>query len=370
MRVERHNVDIDALRGIAIILVVSYHMAAVGYIPSAVSTMLANFNGSFGVDLFFLVSGFLVSASLMKILESNSGSFRKAISIYFARRWFRTIIPAAIWVVIWTVLSFLTDGFGEPVKNLNHAVAAVLQWAHLFLYFECVKGNGCGLFGYYWSLSLEEWFYVVLPVLFLCLRMKAMLTVIAGILLVLFALAFVGWSMWGILRIEPMLVGVVIYLTRTKLLVLAERLGRRKWVRWVLPILLLSSMYLTAHCFGKAYVAIVTSCALLFVLSLPDKGYLMGRQTSIMLSVVGKVSFSIYLVHVPLIWLVSHLYEGYSGFGAMLLANGFLFSIIALASFVSYRYLELPSRKLGYRIGEYIEYRSVGVILDEKERLY
>lgn len=366
MRVERHNVDIDALRGIAIILVVSYHMAAVGYIPSVLSAILADFNGSFGVDLFFLVSGFLVSASLMRILETNSGSFREAVSVYFARRWFRTIIPAAIWVVVWTVLSFLTEGFGDPVKNFNHAVAAVFQWAHLFLYIECVKSDGCGLFGYYWSLSLEEWFYVVLPVLFLCLRLKAMLAVVVVLLIVLFCLAFVGWSMWGIFRIEPMLVGVVIYLKRAQLLDLAERLGERKWVRWVLPILLLSSMYLTAHFFGKAYVVIVASCALLFIFSLPDKGYLMGRQTSAMLSVVGKVSFSIYLVHVPLIWLVSCLYEGYSGFGAKLLANGFLFSTIALASFVSYRYLELPSRNLGYRIGEYIESRSDRVIVDQK----
>lgn len=366
MRVERHNVDIDALRGIAIILVVSYHMAAVGYIPSLLSEILADFNGSFGVDLFFLVSGFLVTASLMKILEANAGSFRASVSVYFARRWFRTIIPAAIWVVIWTALSFLTDGFGDPVKNLNHAVSAVFQWAHLFLYFECVKGDGCGLFGYYWSLSLEEWFYLVLPVLFLYLRLKAMLVVIVAVLIVLFTLAFVGWSMWGVLRIEPMLVGVVIYLKRAHLLSLAEGVGERKWMRWVLPILLLSSMYMTAHFFGKAYIAIVASCALLFVFSLPDKGYLMGRQASLIFSVVGKVSFSIYLVHVPLIWLVSHMYKGYGGFGAMLLANGFLFSTIALASFVSYRYLELPSRNFGYRIGELIESRSVRIMQDQK----
>lgn len=249
MRVERHNVDIDALRGIAIILVVSYHMAAVGYIPSVISAILADFNGSFGVDLFFLVSGYLVSASLMRVLESDFGSFRKVISVYFARRWFRTIVPAATWVVIWTALSFLTDGFGDSVKNLNHAVAAIFQWAHLFLYFECVKADGCGLFGYYWSLSLEEWFYVVLPVLFLCFRLKAMFVVIVVLLIVLFALAFMDWSMWGIFRIEPMLVGVLIYLKRAQLLILAERLGGRKWVRWVLPVLLLSSMYMTAHFF-------------------------------------------------------------------------------------------------------------------------
>jgi peptidoglycan/LPS O-acetylase OafA/YrhL len=351
----RHNKDVDVLRGLAIVLVVSYHMAAVSFVPDFVKVFLANFNGSFGVDLFFAISGFLVSASLSRALSAGLRDTASVLRVYFARRWFRTILPAAVWVAVWTFLSYVTPFFGDFSKNLNHATAAIFQWAHIFLYVECVRNNGCGIFGYYWSLSLEEWFYLLLPLFFIVFRGRVACALISVMLLVLFCLAFQGWSMWGIFRIEPMLCGVLVYYFRIPLAKWAEKVGRFSWLWVFVSAVLLSCMYATAHFFGEAYFLIVLGCLFFLVMSLPDKGYLVHRRLGSLLGRIGKVSFSIYLVHVPLIWFVSYLYEGYSGWLSMLLFNGFLFVSIKVVSAASFRWLELPSRDLGYLVSARLE---------------
>jgi len=207
MKEGKYNRDIDVLRGMAIMLVVSYHMAAVAFIPEALKSFLALFNGSFGVDLFFVISGFLVSSSLSRALNAGLQDNFSVLRVYFARRWFRTIVPAVVWVVFWSGLSYLTPWFGDFSKNAHHALAAIFQWAHIFLYVECVKGDGCGIFGYYWSLSLEEWFYLLLPLFFIVVRGRSLYALIGTILVVLFYLAYQGWAMWGYFVFSPCFAG-------------------------------------------------------------------------------------------------------------------------------------------------------------------
>ncbi|WP_248744750.1 MULTISPECIES: acyltransferase [unclassified Pseudomonas] len=351
----RHNRDVDVLRGLAIVLVVSYHMAAVSYLPESIKFLLAIFNGSFGVDLFFVISGFLVSSSLARALNARMQGITSVLRVYFARRWFRTILPAIVWVVIWTLLSFVTPYFGIFSNNFHHAVSAVFQWAHIFLYVECVKGDGCGLFGYYWSLSLEEWFYLLLPLFFIVIKGRAVCIVISLLLVALFYLAFQGWPLWGVFRIEPMLCGILVYYFRVPLI---QWISSRSYIKFfwcVVPVLLLVCMYATANFFGKAYVLIVLSCVFLLVISLPDKGCLMPQRAARLFESAGKFSFSIYLVHVPLIWFVGRLYEGYSGWIAIFFFNSLLFLLVWGLSAASFRWLELPSRNVGYWVSRKLE---------------
>ncbi|MDD0970034.1 MULTISPECIES: acyltransferase family protein [Pseudomonas] len=357
MKEGKYNRDIDVLRGMAIMLVVSYHMAAVAFIPEALKSFLALFNGSFGVDLFFVISGFLVSSSLSRALNAGLQDNFSVLRVYFARRWFRTIVPAVVWVVFWTGLSYLTPWFGDFSKNAHHALAAIFQWAHIFLYVECVKADGCGIFGYYWSLSLEEWFYLLLPLFFIVVRGRALYALIGTMLVVLFYLAFQGWPMWGIFRIEPMLCGVLVYHFRVPLTGWACEI-RRRWSSWLfVPLVILACMYATAHFFGKAYFFIVLGCVALLVLSLPDKGSLMPRRLAVIFARVGELSFSIYLVHIPLIWMVGYFYVGHAGAISMLVFNGVLFLLIGVFSVFSFRWLELPSRNLGYQLSSKLELR-------------
>ncbi|VVO29735.1 O-acetyltransferase OatA [Pseudomonas fluorescens] len=357
MKEGKYNRDIDVLRGMAIMLVVSYHMAAVAFIPEALKSFLALFNGSFGVDLFFVISGFLVSSSLSRALNSGLQDNFSVLRVYFARRWFRTIVPAVVWVVFWTGLSYLTPWFGDFSKNAHHALAATFQWAHIFLYVECVKGDGCGIFGYYWSLSLEEWFYLLLPLFFIVVRGRALYALISVMLVVLFYLAYQGWAMWGVFRIQPMLCGVLVYYFRAPLTEWASKVSHR-WSSWSFVLLVvLACMYATAHFFGRAYFFIVLGCVSLLVLSLPDKGSLMPRGLAMLFARIGELSFSIYLVHIPLIWLVGYFYAGHAGAISMLLFNCALFLLIGLFSVLSFRWLELPSRNLGYQVSSKLELR-------------
>jgi peptidoglycan/LPS O-acetylase OafA/YrhL len=148
--------DIEGLRAVAVLLVVLYHAALFGVT-----------GGWVGVDVFFVISGFVITGLL---LRERQGTERIGILAFYARRC-RRILPAALLVILVVVL----------VTNLalGHAYGSYTaddgRWNALFLanfHAEALiahpsSARGLALLGPYWSLSVEEQFYFVYPLLFL-----------------------------------------------------------------------------------------------------------------------------------------------------------------------------------------------------------
>ena len=146
--------DIQGLRGIAILLVMLYHSGVA--VP----------NGYMGVDVFFVISGYVITASILRELE-NTG--RVSLVDFFFRR-AKRLLPA-LGIVIVSVLiasSLLQSPFFDQEVTAKTAVAAIAFVANLYFlnqnssYFERPAETN-PLF-HTWSLSVEEQFYLCFPI--------------------------------------------------------------------------------------------------------------------------------------------------------------------------------------------------------------
>ncbi|MDC7711140.1 acyltransferase family protein [Vogesella indigofera] len=148
--------DIDGLRALAVIAVVAYHAGIPG------------FSGGFvGVDVFFVISGYLISGLLLNEMEATG---KVDLLAFYARR-IRRILPMLLLVVATTLLLALLL-FPDDQKRIGRSVTSVFFFFsnHYILnkagdYFE--PGTDLVPFLHTWSLAVEEQFYFVWPLLFL-----------------------------------------------------------------------------------------------------------------------------------------------------------------------------------------------------------
>jgi peptidoglycan/LPS O-acetylase OafA/YrhL len=158
----RHSPALDGLRGLALVLVLVYHFTGVGGpLPGGWS----------GVDVFFVLSGFLITALL---LDERRLHGRVALGRFYARRGLRLLPALLVMLAVWsclllvfhdsTWLGAVPNGAkqGQPVDvlpALGH-VALVLTYGINWLH---ALAHGWAPLGHLWSLAIEEQFYLVWP---------------------------------------------------------------------------------------------------------------------------------------------------------------------------------------------------------------
>jgi peptidoglycan/LPS O-acetylase OafA/YrhL len=148
--------DIEGLRGIAVSLVVLFHAGLL----SGAATQLTG--GFIGVDLFFVVSGFLITGLLIRERERNG---KISFARFYARR-VRRILPAAMVVLLVTIVAAnaLVNLVDRPSVMQDAAAAALsvanIRFAMTTDYFHPVSFSP---FLHYWSLGVEEQFYFIWP---------------------------------------------------------------------------------------------------------------------------------------------------------------------------------------------------------------
>ena len=142
---------LDLMRALAIIFVVNSH-----------GSMLEKANTDFpwirllnGVELFFVLSGFLIGGILLKTFENNKSFGIKTIGNFWIRRWFRTL--PNYYIVL--VLNIIVVYFGIIKEDFSQ-----FNWK-FFLFLHNFSGPFVGFFWESWSLSIEEWFYLLFPII-------------------------------------------------------------------------------------------------------------------------------------------------------------------------------------------------------------
>ena len=155
--------DIQGLRALAVVLVLLEH-AGLPFTPG----------GFIGVDVFFVISGFLISGHLVESLRAD-GSDRASASFYAARA--RRILPAALVTILATaVAAFVLVSPLRLIEILQDAVASALSVPNLLFAVretDYLAGTAPSPFQHFWSLGVEEQFYLVWPALLLAVFLIA-----------------------------------------------------------------------------------------------------------------------------------------------------------------------------------------------------
>ncbi|MCB2087035.1 MAG: acyltransferase [Sphingomonadaceae bacterium] len=332
--------EIDGLRAVAVLAVVFYHAG------------LGPFSGGFaGVDVFFVISGYLICSLVLADLDSGRFSF-----LGFWERRARRIFPA---LVVMTLVSFalgLILLFPGDLARLGSSMAGVATFLSNFIF---ARHSG----GYFdvasefkplmhtWSLAVEEQFYLIFPPLVFALwkwARRAILPLFA--LLLVTSLALAQWLVpaspdsaffYTHLRAWELLAGVVI--------AIALRHHANRPAGWVSDmgaaaglLLIFGTFFLldnTAPFPAMIGVPVVLGAALVIVCA--DRGSLIGKILSWKPLVgIGLISYSLYLWHHPIFAYGRHLYIADP--------HGLLMPLLVLLSFpvawLSWRYIEAPFR--------------------------
>lgn len=152
--------ELDGLRAVAVYLVLLFHAHMVW------------FRGGFiGVDVFFVLSGFLVTGVLMRDFAQRDRGPRAILGQFYARRVRRLLPAAAVVVAMVALLQMLIAGLPARIEMVDDARASLLYFANWHFILEgrdyFAGAEGASPYLHFWSLSIEEQFYIVYPLLFL-----------------------------------------------------------------------------------------------------------------------------------------------------------------------------------------------------------
>jgi peptidoglycan/LPS O-acetylase OafA/YrhL len=192
---------LDFLRAIAILQVVQGHAYKLHYqfwdytAWDSKIISFAIFNFVDGVDLFFVLSGFLIGGILIKNLENQPKNIRTLWN-FWVRRWFRTL-PLYYLVLSINILVFcfiFSENAIIGLKNLWQQ--GVLQYFFFIQNFT----KTTSFFGESWSLAIEEWAYLVLPILFLGIirfgNLSVKTSILGGIITILILSMVARFIFW------------------------------------------------------------------------------------------------------------------------------------------------------------------------------
>jgi len=161
--------DIEILRAIAVLGVIFHHMNG-NLLPKISSNSIFSevlSSGWVGVDLFFAISGFVIARSFVpRAIEADNGKkFRNLSYRFWIVRFFRLVPSAWLWLAIVLVMCVVYNQsgvFGDLRTNIYWTISGVLNFSnYLFVQYFGVQKPGASFV--YWSLSLEEQFYLLFP---------------------------------------------------------------------------------------------------------------------------------------------------------------------------------------------------------------
>lgn len=332
---------ITGLRGIAVMLVLAVHTMP-GYFPG----------GFIGVDVFFVISGFLITTTALRDLEHR----RFTLANFFKRRAVRILPPLLLTLVVSTVIAII---IGMDATTLKRGVISSLlfatNWARI------VYDHPLGLFGHLWSIAIEEQFYLAYPIVLVLLARWRRLERLRSLLLLTLGVMWLGklhhwmngfdyWTVYHATHLRPtglvfgclaaifsrdgkidLPTGNILPVFFLCLLAAVTVMAKSEWV-------LTNLLIIDLVCLTTALVMIQLTT---------------GRKTKPLpifenpvLRAVGQISYSLYLSHLPVWYLYFHIKTGLFGiplldyqlFWAILLVIPLMLAVAA----VFYRISEKP----------------------------
>ena len=368
--------DIEVLRAFAVLGVVIHHALDNLYTWSTptLNWLRSSFMGGAGVDLFLVISGFVIARELVPRLlgASDRNQAWHLIIAFWIRRAWRLLPSAWLWLTLILLASLLfnqTGVFASFEVNLEATLAGVLQYANV-RFAHTFMQSPYGASFVYWSLSLEEQFYLLLPLLVLVSRRFLPLVLIG---LILYQWFTARTLMMVVFRTDALALGVLLAIwshslsyRRFKPLLLA----RQRWLAMLTllglcllmglvgsQVLLLPDHRFSVHAALAAVLVWLASCDFDFFAFWP-------RLKKLLLW-AGARSYAIYLIHVPAYFVTRELWSRIFPGRVFGEEHFWLFtftaiSLILLLSECNYRFIEMPLRSHGALIAERFLRRKAG----------
>ena len=291
--------DINGLRAIAVILVVLFH-----YNRDFIS------GGFIGVDVFFVISGFLMTGIIFRGIESQSFSLLK---FYTSRG--KRIIPAltAVVFVVLILGYLLTDPISYKTMG-DHGIASLLFISNIIYkneagYFDVDSYDK--YFLHSWSLSVEWQFYIIYPIILLSLSKIFSINKLKKIIVFLVISLFLyGWYSTGKDNVSSyfmlqsraweMLLGGVAYLYPFKV-----KESIRLVVYYLSIFTLITSAFFIDYLIPwPGYLCLLPTISAYLIISCSVNSFVLSNKP---FQFIGLISYSVYLVHWPLLVFINKL---------------------------------------------------------------
>ena len=348
---------LDILRCVAILCVVVEH--SLGVLPHSVSTFL-NFLVFDGVSIFFVLSGFLIGGIFIKEFEKKSIT-PKTLVHFWQRRWYRTLPNYLLILVILTVLNLLFTRYFTLSNVYSY-----------FIFSQNLFTPHPGFFPEAWSLSIEEWFYLLIPVIILMMvsligiatKRSIIYTAILVIVLVTafrlyryFEIPLHTYKEWDIhfrkqvfTRLDSLMYGVIgAYVAYHY---------KAIWLKYKTPLLLIglalliipkflisdySTIYFTV--FSTSANAVATLLLLPYLNELKE-----GRgRIYKTITYVSLISYSMYLINLSIVrhWIIGNMdLSNVNIYLAIIIKFALFWTFTIVLSILLYKYFEIPTTRL------------------------
>ena len=318
--------EIQGLRGISILLVFLFHLNeevfSYGYL---------------GVDIFFVISGFIIT----KIISQNLIDNKFSLKIFFVSRFMR-LIPSLFFMVMIVTILIITTYQIHPNPNIliNTGLTSLIGLSNFYLifiendYFNSFDEN---IFEHMWSLSVEFQFYLLYPLFFTVLF--KILKNNVSFYTYLYSIIVFSYILFNIFyefeyfyhtgsRVGELIIGCLTFF-------LYQKKSSNYFIIF-LSIIFLIIFFIHLNIFYL----IVSICFLIsfIILNLAKLSFLSSLLNNKLLLITGDVSYSLYLWHLPVIFFSNIFFVG---------LDYYFFSITfsVIISYLSFQFIEKPFRK-------------------------
>lgn len=329
---------LDGWRAVAVSLVIGTHsvrMIEAGGLPGSGAVASLFKHAGYGVDMFFALSGFLITTLLLMEKQKSGTVLLRA---FYVRRFFRIIPPIAVYLLV--VLMLIPT---VTLLEITHSLLFVRNYT-----------SGSWYTGHFWSLSIEEHFYAVVPLLILLLRRKALM--IASLTLIALCVV-IRWYEFTYLssslqlpqfrtenRVDALLWGSVI----------AQLVHRPVWhdrfTRWLTPMVVVALVIVAAVALSLFESTPIRRTITAFVLPLVIVSTVLRPASALgrvlewtPVRYVGRLSYSLY------IWQMMFFVLEETRLG---IAQEFPLALIltTMLAWLSYNVVEKPCIRLGHHL--------------------
>lgn len=357
---------LDILRALAILFVVIGHGA---YLMPEAKYKYINFFIFDGVSIFFVLSGFLIGGILINLLQKNNIDTSQIFN-FWIRRWFRTLPNYFLILILVLTLNYIfIDNFNFLNKELFFLFAQNLFSEHPHFFPEA------------WSLSVEEWFYLLIPIILYLLIKKIKISINKAVLFTAFSI-IIGVTLFRYFRYDLLSINDISTWDRVLRKQVFTRLDslmygvigayifnyfKDFWSSYKTHFLILGIgifiilkinlfQFSRLGLFNCVFSFSATSLATLFLLP-----YLSSIKTGRGLiyksiTYVSLISYSMYLINLTLVqkWILINIdwsvLEDFNGYLFLLFRYALYWCLTIVISILIYKYFEIPSMNLRDKI--------------------
>ncbi len=343
--------EIDSLRAVAVLAVIFFHIEHF------------NVHGGFlGVDIFFVISGFLISNFIILRINDNEFSFTE---FYINRS--KRLLPALLVVCVTTIIIGYIKYQPESFKFLSLTVSSVLLFvSNILFYYEANYFNELANQSpllHTWSLSVEEQFYLFFPIItfFIFNKRNKKLFLIVLIFMIFTSLIFsqmnsqnlnTGYFFLIQSRMFELGIGAlcsyILIFEKEKIRDVSQKF---KLSFRILPFVSILSIFISFFIFDKnstlpgllSLFPVIST--FIFILTIKDNDYLSKIFSNNISVSIGKMSYSLYLWHFPILIFYPELCETKNIL--------FYFILLFFISFLSWKYVEQPIRNIRFNFKKF-----------------